>query len=252
MNLFCELNNAKSFTQIIDSITDIVTDVNILCDTNNIHIQALDPSRVSLCIFNIDKQSMSYYDNISRCIGINMKLLSKLLHCFADNDYIQLSIDENHDKLTLENITNDKQQRQLKFQIPLMTIDSDYLEIPITDYDITINITTKLFNKLVKDVLVLDSQNICFEFKENNIKLTSITPEGAELSFEQPSNEDLTIKHKLDTKLEFSSRYIKQFLKPCSFTKYVKLYATKDLPIKFEYNIGYDKIIYMCAPKESD
>ena len=128
-----------------------------------------------------------------------------------------------------------------------------FLFLPRIDHDNRIDFYSFLKDYLISKKLFYVDIN---EYIKHNDKITRdgvhTTPEGAELSFEQPSNEDLTIKHKLDTKLEFSSRYIKQFLKPCSFTKYVKLYATKDLPIKFEYNIGYDKIIYMCAPKESD
>ena len=96
------LVQGKIFKQLIESIKDLVTNANLDCTTDDIGMQAMDSSHVSLVQITLRSTGFDHY----RCdraisLGINSANLSKILKCAGNEDVLTLKAEDSADKLTL-------------------------------------------------------------------------------------------------------------------------------------------------------
>ena len=96
------LVHGRVFKQIVESIKDLITDANMDCSEEEIGIQSMDSSHVSLVAVSLSAAGLDHY----RCdrpvsLGFNSVNLSKILKCAGNDDIVTLKSDENADTLTL-------------------------------------------------------------------------------------------------------------------------------------------------------
>lgn len=90
------------FKAIIESIKDLVQDANMDCSEEEISIQSMDSSHVSLVAVSLNSKGLDHY----RCdrpmsLGFNSLNLAKILKCAGKEDVITLKSEEESDSLTL-------------------------------------------------------------------------------------------------------------------------------------------------------
>jgi proliferating cell nuclear antigen len=66
-------------------------------------------------------------------LGVNISNLAKVMKLADNSDTITLSADNDASQLTVL-FENDKSQKSTEFKLNLITIDSEHLAIPETDY----------------------------------------------------------------------------------------------------------------------
>ena len=96
------LVQGKVFKQIIESIKDLIQDANMDCSDDEIAIQSMDSSHVSLVAVSLRSEGLDHYRcDRSVSLGFNSQNLSKILKCAGNDDIITLKSDDNADSLTL-------------------------------------------------------------------------------------------------------------------------------------------------------
>ena len=83
------LVEGRVFKQLIEAIKDLVQDANIDCSEDELSIQAMDSSHVSLVQVNLQSTAFDHY----RCdraisLGFNSANMSKILKCAGNDDSI--------------------------------------------------------------------------------------------------------------------------------------------------------------------
>lgn len=96
------LVQGKIFKQIIEAIKDLVTNANIDCTSEEIGMQAMDSSHVSLVQISLRSTGFDHY----RCdralsLGVNSANLSKILKCAGNDDVLTLKSEDTADVLTI-------------------------------------------------------------------------------------------------------------------------------------------------------
>ena len=96
------LTQGRVFKQIIDAIKDLVQDTNIDIDQEEMSIQAMDSSHVSLVQVTLRSDGFDHYrcDKESK-LGISTANMTKILKCAGNEDIITLKAEEEGDSLTL-------------------------------------------------------------------------------------------------------------------------------------------------------
>jgi proliferating cell nuclear antigen len=89
-----KLVDGNILRKIVDSIKDLVTDVNLEVSANGISLQAMDSSHVALVQLKLDKSGFSVY----KCdkpitLGLSITNLAKVLRLVTGNDSITLKCD---------------------------------------------------------------------------------------------------------------------------------------------------------------
>ena len=136
------LVQGRIFKQIIEALKDVVSDANIDCTADEISIQAMDSSHVSLVQVALQSNGFDHY-RCDRAISLtfNSTNMSKTLKCAGNDDAITLKADDSAETLTLM-FEAPSQDRIADFELKLMDISSETLAIPDTSYHCTIKMTS--------------------------------------------------------------------------------------------------------------
>lgn len=103
-----ELKEGNILKKIVDSIKDIVTNVNLEAGPNGIGMQAMDPTHVALVSLELKQEGFdSYRADKNFQLGIKLNNLHKILKCANNNDSITLSCKDDPSQLTLQ-FSNDR------------------------------------------------------------------------------------------------------------------------------------------------
>mmetsp|Transcript_13683 Transcript_13683/g.19734 ORF Transcript_13683/g.19734 Transcript_13683/m.19734 type:complete len:259 (-) Transcript_13683:111-887(-) len=248
------LVQGKIFKQIVEAIKDLIQDANMDCSEEEIGIQSMDSSHVSLVAVSLQSKGFDHY----RCdrpmsLGFNSVNLAKILKCASNDDIITLKSEESMDSLTLM-FESPEQNRIADFELKLMDIDNEQLGIPDTPYKCTIEMPAGEFQRIIRDLQVLGETctiactkegvrfSVSGELGTGNVLLRqhqgSKDDEKVEIDMEEP------------VELNFALRYLNFFTKATNLSNKVVLRMSPDVPIVVEYPIeetGFVK--YYLAPK---
>jgi proliferating cell nuclear antigen len=248
--------NSSYFKTIVSFINNIVECANFKLTKKGIKISSLDKSHVALIDCFIPCDFFSNYnfkdENNEIVLGLNVGILMKILNHL--NHYDDLIFYYKGDTLDISFI-NPKYQKH--YNIKLMDIDSDELGIVDCETSTSINIESKYFNEIIRDLCDIGDVvkfNVYKERIDNenqNIELEcfgDMTSLGMILC-----NEDLTLKNMQDVSLEFSLKNLETFSKGCNLNKFMDIEIDNNYPLKLSYQImdtGY--INYFLAPRIED
>ena len=252
--------NSSYFKTIVSFINNIVESANFKLTKKGIQISSLDKAHVALidCFipsdffknynFNDDEEN----ENSEIVLGVNVGILMKILNHLNNND--DLIFNYKGDTLDISFI-NPKYQKH--YNIKLMDIDTDELSIVDCDTTTDINIESKYFNEIIRDlcdigdVVKFKVYKKRIDDENQNIELEcfgDMTSLGMILS-----NEDLTLQNLQDISLEFSLKNLETFSKGYNLNKYMNIEIDNNFPLKLSYQImdtGY--INYYLAPRIED
>ena len=112
----------------------------------------MDNSHVALVSVSLEKEGFANF----RCdrpipLGVNVASLTKVLKCAKDDDIVTLKANDDADilNLTYEAARSD---RIAEYDMKLMDIDADELQIPETEYDARITMLSAEFARIVRDL----------------------------------------------------------------------------------------------------
>lgn len=248
------LVQGRVFKQLIEALKDLVQDANIDCSEDELSIQAMDSSHVSLVHVVLRSEGFDHY----RCdraisLGFNSTNMSKILKCAGNDDIITLKSEDTADALTLM-FESPKNDRIADFELKLMDIDSEPLGIPDTEYQCVIRMPSGEFQRIIRDLQVLGDTCVISCTKEGvrfqvsgdlglgNVLLRTTSGEKKE--------EEVDIQMEEPVELTFALRYLNFFTKATGLGPTVILSMSPDVPIVVEYPIedsGHVK--YYLAPK---
>jgi proliferating cell nuclear antigen len=115
----------------------------------------MDSSHVALVSLNLSMEGFDHYRaDTNMVLGVSIANLAKVMKLADNNDKITLQADQEatHLKIIFENV---KTQRTTEFNLNLITIDSEHLAIPETEYQSVVTINSGEFNKICKELFSL-------------------------------------------------------------------------------------------------
>lgn len=248
------ITEGKIFKQIIESIKDLIQDANMDCSEDEIAIQSMDSSHVSLVAVSLAAAGFDQY----RCdrpvtLGFNSANLSKILKCANNEDMISLKSDDEGDTLALV-FEHPNQNRIADFELKLMDIDNDQLGIPDTPYKCTVQMPSGEFQRIIRDLQVLgETCSISCSKEGVSFSVQGDLGTGKVLTRVNDSEKDsekVAIDMEEPVELNFALRYLNFFTKATSLSDKVIIAMSPDVPVVVEYpidEVGYVK--FYLAPK---
>jgi len=246
------------FKKLIEALKDLVSDANIDCSEDELSIQAMDSSHVSLVAVSLGNAGFDHY----RCdrpisLGFNSTNMSKILKCAGNDDVITLKAEDTADNLTLM-FESPSQDRIADFELKLMDIDAENLGIPETEYKCTIKMPSQEFQRIIRDLQVLGDTCVISCTKEGvRFSVSGDLGTGNVLlranSTTDKEEDQIVIDMEEPVELTFALRYLNFFTKATSLGPSVILSMSPEVPVVVEYPIedtGYIK--YYLAPKIDD
>jgi proliferating cell nuclear antigen len=194
-----EIYNCDLFAALFQNLKLFAENINISFDETHMFFQSMDSAQISVMELNIPKEWFDSYRVPKQVtVGVNAALLSKILSTREKNQSIHISFIEDTDVLHLlftsqiPDLTEDEENHKKsasaapksfdkRFELPLVSLDSDHLTIPIQDYDAEFSLNSGHFAALVNQLKIFgDTMDV--ECCEEHIVLYSRSHECGKMS----------------------------------------------------------------------
>jgi len=250
--------NAILLKRILDAIKDLVQDVNLLCTEDGIELQSMDSSHVALVNFTILAEACTVY----RCtetltLGINVTNLTKIVKCAESDDSVILrqSKDESKLEITFESKSG---SRKHEFQMNLMDIENQHMNIPNMEYTCSITMPSAEFTRLVRDGATF-GETVTLSVKEDLLVAeirgdagrTTITEKQDKTSKSEALWTDIVCSK--PTSMMFALKYLVAFTKAQHISDQVSLFMLEGSPLYVSYDMdAKGSVGFYLAPKQTD
>ena len=250
---------AEMFNTIFQNIKLFTDNINITFTPDQIDIQCIDAAHVAILEVHIgstwfDKYELS--DNIeSLVIGANANLMGKI---FGTRDKIQditVECGDDPDTLSMRFTSGDKNVYEKMFEMPLMDLDVDMMEIPDMEYEAEFSMPSQIYASLMSQ-LKLFGETMDIDCSEDKIMLHSSSIETGKMSTEISIDDlnEFSIDEGGELNISYNLSYMCNVANFHKLSNDIELKFKQDYPVQLKYNLGSPdaNVIFYIAPKLND
>lgn len=240
----------KLLKNIIELFKDAVGSANFKFTPNGITMQAMDSSHISMASFTLSTDVFALYEcHHTVDLGIDLANLFKVLKVVTNKDDVIGLETIQQDRLSVQ-IKNSKTEKEYVFDLKLIDIDVEELEIPPTPDGWQVSIDASEFLKNVTimtdfcDTIEIGCSDGKMYFMAKGDMADAMASTGADCKW---VGDDAT---KSNVVLKFSSMLIKQYGSGKQITDKVNFVVAPEHPILIQYKITDNSYVEMfIAPK---
>lgn len=233
----------KQFTTVFKHLKHISEDINLIFNEDKLYSQGMHPSHASLFELNLNKEWFSEYD-VDReiLLGVNCEILFKVINCISDGQHIIISLSENGDKLIFD--FQGKGSIHKKFEISLMTIDTELMEIPSdVEYSADVVMSSDQLNSLISQLSIFgekmkircNEEKINISCSGDTGKMTLDIKEEDIMEYALEENEDGSFCK--TEEVTYSLSFINTFCLFSKLNKKVSFHISSEYPFKMMYDL---------------
>lgn len=255
---------------LVESLKDILQDVNLIITKNEIKIISMDSSHTVLIYLKLeaDKFEVFHIEEESFILGINMSQLFKLIRTIGNNDTLTFFLEKDNMCDLGIKIEDSNKNSLTIYTLKLLDLNNESYDIPPTTFKSIITLPTHLFQKYIRDMNnlaeLIEIKSFCnqliFTIQGEFCKQETVLGEtNGGMRFHLSSkdnninNEILpneTIKKKEIIQGIFSLKHLVQFTKCTGLCQQMKIFLKNNYPIICEYKVASLGFIQLClAPK---
>ena len=249
-----EESKISAFIDIFRNLKEMIDEMNIHFSSDGVYSQCLDRNHVALYELKLEPSWFKEYTCSKEIVlGINNNLLFRILNCYQKGHILEFNVDDDGDRFHISfDGGEDSNVTCKKFQIPLMDIDIEMLNVPDTDYSVDVKLETKTYVDIIQEMKNFHT-NVKVDLKPEAIQLDANGEEGR-MMVELDNFTEYAIEEDCNDSILYSLKYLHWM---CSFSKLsdeIELHFSKDLPMKMVYNLKNEKnyIRFFLAPKIED
>ncbi len=248
----------ETFVSIFQLLKNWSSHINMNFENTRLHIQLMDKSHVCLSDITIKDKWFSAFDcSKSNKISVDSTHFSILMNYALKHDKLELKYDDeiNTDKLYI-NFLNGKENKGVFdhfFELNLIDVDEDNLEIPEVDYDVEFKIETKKFVEVLSELNTI-GQNLNITCSESEVKLNA-TGDTTKLNINIPVEnlEEYAIAEDEIIDISFSLSHLCKMCVSIKISSTINISMSREYPMSLLYDLGDDSnILFFIAPKISD
>jgi len=252
--LFIKTVQSQSIKILIESLKEVLTDINLYFDNNGLKIMTMDNARVALIYVRLIKDNFEEYmcKNKIMC-GINMIYLFKLLKTVGNSDVLTLFIRESSSNELGIRIENKEKNTITESFLKMLDISEEKLEIPDIQYDSVISMPSVDFQKYCRDLSVISNQVIITSTESRFILESNGDFASQKIIIGEAQNGLIFSKKNQNVSESFDLKYLNSFTKSTNLCSTVEIFLKKEYPLVIEYNVAnLGKLQFCLAPKIKD
>merc|ERR1712093_308905 len=256
MVLEAHLQQAVLLKKVVDAMKDLCKDVNFDCSEKGLQVQSMDSSHVALVSLMLRESTFAEFKcDRPTSLGMNVDSLGKILKMCGPNDALKLRWQNEADVISFQCESGDD-DRISDFELKLMQIESEHMEIPEQQYKVVAKMPSGEFLKVCRDLKEF-GETMQIQASKDGIRFSVqgdvgtgnvvLKPREAEKPEERVSlvvNEAVTAT--------FALRYLVTFAKAAPLSSTVELGLGPDSPLMVKYELENADNGYMqfyLAPK---
>jgi len=235
------LQQAVLLKKVVDAMKDLCKDVNFDCSEKGIQVQAMDSSHVALVGLMFRESAFSEF----KCdrpvsLGMNIESLAKVFKMCGPNDSLKMKHANDADHVSFQ-CEGSEDDRIADFELKLMQIESEHMEIPEQQYKVVARLPSAEFQKICRDLKEF-GETMQVNASKDGIRFSVqgdigsgnvlLKPREAETAEEKVS---LTVHEPVTA--TFALRYLANFAKAAPLCGAVELSLGPDAPLSVKYDL---------------
>jgi len=250
---------AEIFSSIFQHMKLFTESINIMFEPGRMFIQAMDSARVSIVEMYLPADWFDKYENTNGgaiTLGINTTIMFKVLSTRDKIQSILLTYDtDQSDKLGIEFTSESKSVFNKNFEIPLMDLDEEMMEIPPMEYQAEFSLPSSNFASLVSQMKMF-GDTLQFECSEDKIQMSAVSLDMGKMNVNIPIDDlnSFAIDEGENLDLSFSISHLNSICAYSKITKDIDVCITNNYPIRLSYllNDSGAKFVFYLAPKMNE
>lgn len=256
--------SGSKFKQLLDSMKDIVNDVNVNITADGLSMRAMDSGHVAFVCLDIPSQDFDVYECAQETtLGLNIQNMCTIFKCLQGESKVHLSQDEDNENVLTIQFKGETQNAD--FCLNLMVIESDDVEIPEMDSVATLSVSASSFQKSITNLSHIGdtcvftiAERKCEVSTKGDIGTAKLwlcdlpnlgVPESKE-GDDEDEDDEAKENDKIVKAQSFSMKYLGLFSKASSLSSQVVLEMYEEFPMRLKYKFGNaSKLSYYIAPK---
>jgi len=241
MVLEAHLQQAMLLKKVVDAMKDLCKDVNFDCSEKGLQVQSMDSSHVALVSLLLRESAFSEFKcDRPTSLGMNVDSLSKILKMCGQNDSLKLRWQTDADVVSFQ-CESGEDDRIADFELKLMQIESEHMEIPEQHYKVVARLPSAEFQKICRDLkefgetmqMKANKEGITFSVQgDMGAGNVMLKPREAE-----KPEEKVTLTVHEPVAATFALRYLVNFAKAAPLCGTVELGLGPDAPLLVRYNL---------------
>ncbi|KAJ2546338.1 hypothetical protein EV175_005639 [Coemansia sp. RSA 1933] len=240
-----KLPQASLLKKIIEAIKELVDEANFDFTESGIRLQAMDKSHVALSFLHLrDDGFVEYRCDRSQTLGINLGSFGKILKCAANDDQVHIKATTDDAETLMISFESSGKDRISEFNLKLMDIDIDTVDVPDMDYQATVTMSSQEFARIVRDLSSIGDA-VTIDATKQGVKFSASGDDG---------NGSILLKHQklIDdegsstTSVEITEpvshslalKYLSNFAKAAPLAESVTINLIEEAPVMFEFKIS--------------
>lgn len=141
---------ASAIKSAFEVLKDILNDVNLYFSPEGLRILTLDTAKVALVDMFLPAENFEEFRSENLVVGINVTNMFKLLKFISNNDTLTMEV-KNREYLDIR-IENSNKKTDTKFQLKLLDINEDQIEVPEIEMSSVTMMPSIDFQRIVRDM----------------------------------------------------------------------------------------------------
>tara|TARA_B110000977_G_scaffold198304_1_gene282863 strand:+ start:1093 stop:1872 length:780 start_codon:yes stop_codon:yes gene_type:complete len=233
---------------LFESLKDILQDCNMCFTPQGATICAMDGAHVALVNMNIQGDMLERYECESlTVIGLNIATMIACLKPIGSCDTLRMEVFTDKMDIMKISITNSEKKRLYSYDVKLIDIDCDMLDIPDKQFPCVITLPSSDMQHIVRDLHCVGDK-IRVESSDHDLFL-SATGDHASLRVQLSQSVDgVACTNQEDTSIDntYSAKYFSFFSKASNLSNWVEIYLSQDYPMTIKYNVASIGYLQFC------
>lgn len=247
-----DMNKVEIFTILFQNMKSMSDLINIQFSQDNMYIQALDSSKVSILEIILPKEWFCEYEcDIPVTLGVHTLIFYKILSARDKSQSIQIEYDSEEDRIYFHMSSNDKSIFDRKFECPLIDIDTEVMDIPEVEYQVELSLPSSNFSLLITQLRGF-GETLDFHCSETLIQLVAKAIESGSMTVEIKIDDlsSFAIEEDKDVIMSFGIQYLSSICQYHKVAKDIEIKLHMEYPLLIEYHLNDNGVIkYYLAPK---
>merc|ERR1712137_124545 len=256
MVLEAHLQHAMLLKKVIDAMKDICKDVNFDCSEKGLQVQSMDSSHVALVSLLLREAAFTDFkcDRVMS-LGMNVDSVGKIMKMCGPNDSLKISWQNDSDTATFQ-CESSQEDRIADFDLKLMQIESEHMEIPEQHYKVVAKLPSGEFQKICRDLKEF-GETMQMSASKEGLKFSVAGDLGSGSVMLKPRDSDKP-EEKVQLVVQepvvanFALRYLTNFSKAAPLCGTVELGLGPDAPLLVKYvldTVDNGHMQFYLAPK---
>merc|ERR1712072_1325342 len=236
-----QLQQAQLLKKVVDAMRDLCKDVNFDCSEKGLQVQSMDSSHVALVSLLLREAAFSDFKcDRAVSLGMNVESLAKILRMCGTSDSLKVKADTGADHISFQ-CESTAEDRISDFDLKLMEIESEHMEIPEQQYKVVAKLPSSEFLKVCKDLSQF-GETMQINASKEGMRFSVQGDLGSGNVLLKP-RESAKLEERVDLKVHepvvatFALRYLNNFAKAAPLCGAVELGLGPDAPLLVKYDL---------------